>query len=88
METVSLALTMIIGVVLLSASVTGFFIRRLNIILRMILAVLALGAFILCAHRDLVAQPATLMAATAIILTFLFWVFVQRRRLNPVTIAD
>jgi TRAP transporter 4TM/12TM fusion protein len=87
-ETVSLALTMIIGVVLLSASVTGFFFRRLNIILRMILAVLAIGAFILCAHRDLVAQPVTLMAATAILLTFLFWVFVQRRRLNPVTIAN
>jgi TRAP-type uncharacterized transport system fused permease subunit len=87
-EIASLVLMMIIAVVLLSASITGFFVRRLNMMLRVVLAVLALGAFILSAHRDIVAQPLTIMATAGMGLTFLFWIYVQRRRPAPVTTAN
>ena len=81
-------LVLIIGVVLLSASLTGFFIRRLSLMMRPTLGMLAFGAFILCAHRDLVAQPITMMAAMAMSLTFFFWRFIQRRRLDSLTTVN
>jgi TRAP-type uncharacterized transport system fused permease subunit len=87
-EIVSLALTLIIGVILLSAAVTGFFVKRLSMLLRAMLGAGAAGAFILCAHREMLAQPVILLAGAAIILAFLFWSFSRRRRPAPVTILN
>ncbi len=87
-EIVSLVLMVIAGVILLSASITGFFVRRLTVIPRVILAVLAAGAFTLGAHRNLVAQPVTLMAVTAMFGACSFWIFAQRHRPSPVTTGN
>jgi TRAP-type uncharacterized transport system fused permease subunit len=84
-EIASLALTLIIGVILLSAAVTGFFVKRLSMLMRAMLGAGAAGAFILCAHREMLAQPVILLAGAAIIVAFLFWRFSRRRRLAPVT---
>jgi TRAP-type uncharacterized transport system fused permease subunit len=87
-EVVSLALAMLIGVVWLSAAVTGFFIRRIRVITRVFMAALAVGTFVLCAHRDLVSRPMVLAAEAALILALLFWVHARRGRPDPVTAAD
>ncbi len=72
-ETLSLALWIIISVVFLSAAVTGFFIRRLNVILRLFMFVLAAGGVVLCTQRAMVGQPITLTTAAAVTLAFLLW---------------
>jgi TRAP transporter 4TM/12TM fusion protein len=84
LEITSLALTLIIGVILLSAAITGFFVKRLSMPIRALLGAGAAGALILCAHREVLARPATLLAGAAIILAFSLWSFSRRRRPAPV----
>ncbi|MDD4997191.1 MAG: TRAP transporter large permease subunit, partial [Syntrophales bacterium] len=72
-ETLSLLLLIIISVVFLSAAVTGYFIRHLNVILRLLMFVLAAGGVVLCTQRAIVGRPITLVAAAVVTLAFLLW---------------
>lgn len=84
-ETVSLVLVILISVVFLSAAMTGYFFRPLNLIERPIM-VAATGAGVLLAmHREALDQPLTLLIIVSVILSFLLWSVFRRRRRNRVT---
>ena len=65
-EKVSLVLVMLIAIVFLSAAVSGYFVRMLNLIERTFMAVVAGGGIYLCTHRAIVGQPLTLAAAVSV----------------------
>ena len=79
-ETLALLLLIIISVVFLSAAVTGYFIRHLNVILRLFMFVLAAGGVVLCTQRAVVGQPITLVAAASVTVAFLLWWAITLKR--------
>lgn len=81
-ETVSLVLVMLIAIVLLSAAVTSYFFKVLNLIQRAVMVAAAVGAVILSANRGLVGRPLTLAAAVSVTLAFLLWVVLRKRKAN------
>jgi len=81
-EEVSLVLVLLIAIVFLSAAVTGYFFKRLNLIERAIMAAGAGGGMYLCAQRDIVGQPLTLVTAASVTLAFLLLIAVQKRKAN------
>jgi len=81
-ETLSLLLLILIFVVFLSAAVTGFFFKHIGWLGRVAMSVAALGAVVLCTHRELVSQPLTLGVAVAMSLAFLFYVYLWRSKEN------
>ncbi len=84
LEIVSVSLALLVGVVLLSAAITGFFGKRLPMPHRILLGAGAMGFLILCACREMLARPTTLLAGGAIVIAFSFWLFSRRRRPTPV----
>ena len=70
-ETVSLVLVLLISIVFLSAAVTGFFFRRLNLLERAAMGAAAAGGIVLSANRAVVGQPATFAVVSSITLIFL-----------------
>ena len=79
-ETLALLLLIIISVVFLSAAVTGYFIRHLNVILRLFMFVLSAGGVVLCTQRAVVGQPITLVAAASVTVAFLLWWAITLKR--------
>jgi hypothetical protein len=49
------------------------------------MAAAATGAFVFCAHPNLVGRPITLVTAILAILGFFVWLFVRSRMTVPVT---
>lgn len=84
-EIISLVLVLLIAVVFLSAALTGYFFTILSLFQRVIMAAAAAGAFVFCAHPDLVGRPMTLAAATLAIFGFFVWLFLRSRTTDPVT---
>jgi TRAP-type uncharacterized transport system fused permease subunit len=84
-EIISLVLVLLIAVVFLSAALTGYFFTILSLFQRTIMAAAAIGAFVFCAHPDLVGRPVTLAAATLAIVGFFVWLFLRSRATDPVT---
>ncbi len=83
-EIISLVLVLLIAVVFLSAALTGYFFTILSLFNRTIMAVAAIGAFVFCAHPDLVGRSETLAAATLAIFGFFVWLFLRSRATDPV----
>lgn len=79
-ETASLLLVILIFVVCLSAAVTGFFFRHIGWFSRAAMLVAAVGGVILCTHREVVGQPLTFVAATAMTLAFFFYVHLRKSK--------
>lgn len=79
LETISLVLVLLIAIVALSAALTGFFFKYLNMIQRLLMGAAAMGAIVLSAHRELVGQPVTLALAASLGMAFLVWVSPRRR---------
>lgn len=79
-ETVSLVLWIIISVVFLAAGVTGYFLKYIGWLLRVIMLVLAAAGVVLCTHRELVGHPMTFTAAVVLTLAFLACVYLWKPR--------
>lgn len=88
-ETLSLLLLIIISVVFLSAAVTGFFVRHLNVILRLFMFVLAAGGIVLCTQRAIVGRPITMAIAAAVSIAFLLWwaMALKREKRQAITLG-
>lgn len=81
-EIISLVLIMLMAIVALSASVTGYFFKKLNLLQRTIMAMPAIGAVVLSTNRGLVGQPVTLLVAASIAVVFLVWIVLRNRKVN------
>jgi len=77
-ETVSLALWIIISVVFLAAAVTGYLLKHIGWFLRTIMLALAVAGVILCTHREIVGQPMMFAAGVALTLVFLACVYLWK----------
>jgi len=80
LEILAVLLLIIISVTLLSAAISGYFIRMLNRFERAGMAAATAGGILLAAHRELASQPLTLIAASGVTLTFLGWWWTVRKR--------
>jgi len=79
-ETLSLALWIIISVVFLAAAVTGFFFKHISWPVRAVMLAAAIGGVILCTHRELVGMPLAFGVAVAVSLAFLAFVYLWKPR--------
>ncbi len=79
-ETVSLAIWIIISVVFLAAAVTGFFFKHIGWLLRAIMLAAAIAGVFLCTHRELVGQPMMFAAAVAVTAAFVAYVYIWKPR--------
>jgi TRAP-type uncharacterized transport system fused permease subunit len=79
-ETLSLLMVLLMAVVFLSAAVTGFFFKHIGLFLRAVMLAAAFGGVVLCTQRELVAQPLTFGVSVAIVLAFLFYVYLWKPR--------
>ncbi len=75
----ALILVMLMAIVCLSAALTGYFFRMLNPVFRLVMAAGAIGGFVLCAHPDVMENPAVLVAAIGGWAGFFLWIFFFRQ---------
>ncbi len=85
-EIVSVVLMMLIAILFLSAALTGYFFKSLRPIERLVMAAGALGGIVLSAHRGVIGQPLTLVAASLVMLTFLLWALARKRKAGRVAL--
>ncbi|MDO9109193.1 MAG: TRAP transporter fused permease subunit [Desulfatirhabdiaceae bacterium] len=81
-ETVSLILVMSIAIIAFSAAYSGFFFKNLKWLYRGIMAAAGCVLIYVCALRDVVGQPITLVAATSILVAFLLFTAARSRKMK------